>query len=89
MARLKKMIERDDGWCDWVQPIMIGYRMACCNCGLVHDMQFYVLRKSKDLPGGGWQAKRLDVERYRVEFRARRNNRSTAQTRRYAKVRKS
>jgi nitrate/TMAO reductase-like tetraheme cytochrome c subunit len=84
MSRHKRMIERDDGWCDWVQPIMDGYRMSCCDCGLVHDMQFKVLRKGKDLPNGAWEAKPLDGEKYRVEFRARRNKRSTSAMRRNA-----
>ena len=82
MPRHKVMIEREDGWCDWVQPVMEKYRMQCCDCGLVHDMQFGVLRKGADLPGGSWKAKELDPEKYRVQFRARRNNRATAQTKR-------
>jgi hypothetical protein len=24
----------------WVQPIRRGYRLACCDCGLVHRMDF-------------------------------------------------
>lgn len=27
---------------EWVQPIKRGYRMACCDCGLVHLMDFRV-----------------------------------------------
>ena len=26
----------------WVQPIRRGYKMACCDCGLVHKMDFRV-----------------------------------------------
>jgi hypothetical protein len=26
----------------WVQPIRKGYRMACCDCGLVHTMDFRI-----------------------------------------------
>jgi len=26
----------------WVQPIQKGYRMQCCDCGLVHRMEFRV-----------------------------------------------
>lgn len=55
--------ERDDGWSDWIHPLP-GYRMACCDCGLVHDMQF-----------------RMD-DLGQVNFRARRNTRSTGQLRR-------
>lgn len=40
MPKHKRMRERDDGWCDWVQPVVSGYRMSCCDCGLVHNMEF-------------------------------------------------
>lgn len=29
---------------EWVQPINKGYKMACCDCGLVHDLDFRVYR---------------------------------------------
>lgn len=29
---------------DWVQPIKKGYKMACCDCGLVHSMNFRVVK---------------------------------------------
>lgn len=31
--------ENDDGWSDWIHPLP-GYQMKCCNCGLVHSMEF-------------------------------------------------
>ena len=65
-----------DGWTDWQNPIHgIGkrnYRLACCDCGLVHEMQFRI-RKSK--------TGRLDVV-----YRASRNNRATAALRRGSNV---
>ena len=27
---------------EWVQPIMKGYLMKCCDCGLVHKMDFRI-----------------------------------------------
>ena len=27
---------------EWVRPNMDGYKMACCDCGLVHILQFRV-----------------------------------------------
>lgn len=27
----------------WVQPVERGYHMACCDCGLVHRMNFRVI----------------------------------------------
>lgn len=85
MTKFKVETEMEDGWSRWVQPIMSGYKMACCDCGLVHNMEFQVLevlRKNKD---GTWKAVALDPVRYRVEFRARRNGRSTALMRRSKK----
>lgn len=27
---------------EWVRPVRRGYRMRCCDCGLVHVMDFRV-----------------------------------------------
>jgi hypothetical protein len=50
----------------WIQPIRKGYKIACCDCGLVHDIDFRIVRG-------------------RIQFRARRNEKSTGQKRRYLK----
>lgn len=52
---------------DWVWPVMEKYRLMCCDCGLVHDVEFVVTEVD------GKPA---------VAFRARRNNRATAASRR-------
>ena len=52
---------------EWVQPKPEGYDMACCDCCLVHTMDFR-------------------VHKGRVQFRAFRNNRSTALMRRHAGI---
>lgn len=36
-----KYYQQKDG--EWVQP-KDNYRIACCDCGLVHDMQFRVVK---------------------------------------------
>ena len=36
--------DRGDGWTDWVQPVRRGYKIACCDCGLVHSMNFRIRR---------------------------------------------
>lgn len=41
--RIKKEYAGPDGWSRWVQPITKGYRMQCCDCGLVHVMEFRVV----------------------------------------------
>lgn len=27
---------------EWVQPVRKGYKLACCDCGLVHEMDFRI-----------------------------------------------
>jgi hypothetical protein len=36
--------ERPEGG-QWVQPVRRGYKLACCDCGLVHRMDFRVHQK--------------------------------------------
>lgn len=55
---------------EWVQPIRRGYKLACCDCSLVHRMDFR-------------------VHKSRVQFRAWRNERATAQQRRRERERKA
>ena len=74
----------DDGWSEWVSPTMRAgspYRMACCDCGLVHDMEFRVYRNQRSLGSGLWVVGPRQSG-MKVMFRARRNNRSTANLRR-------
>ena len=66
MPRMRAEKGGRDGWSDWLRPIGRSYRMACCDCGLVHDLEFRVVASQP-------------------EFRARRNNRSTARLRRGAR----
>lgn len=42
---------------EWVRPVMRGYRMKCCDCGLIHELDFKVLRWGRG---------------HKVKFRARR-----------------
>ena len=51
----------------WVQPVRRDYKLACCDCGLVHELDFRIYKG-------------------RIQFRARRNNRSTAMMRRWMDV---
>ena len=36
--------EVEDGWCDWVCPKPRGYLMQCCDCELIHEVDFRVAR---------------------------------------------
>lgn len=43
--RLPVEVEGDDGWTDWIHPLP-GYRLQCCDCGLIHRMEFEIVRPS-------------------------------------------
>jgi len=30
---------------EWIQPIRRGYKFSCCDCGLVHRMNFRVRKR--------------------------------------------
>ena len=36
--------EVENGWCDWVCPKPRGYLMQCCDCELIHEVDFRVVR---------------------------------------------
>lgn len=59
-------------WTRWVSPRHRGYKVACCDCGLVHVVDFRVVTR----PNG----------RQDVELRARRDNRATGQVRRHKRA---
>ena len=64
-------------------PVMDNYKMSCCDCGLVHDMDFQVVKIMKEYKDGSYLLKELPKDKYRVSLKARRNNRSTGQARRH------
>lgn len=33
--------EGEDGWSEWIHPLP-GYLMQCCDCGLIHQMDFAI-----------------------------------------------
>lgn len=56
---------------EWVQPRRKGYKLACCDCGLVHNLDFRIVKYAKN--------------QRKIQFRAFRNNRATGQMRRWMK----
>lgn len=42
---MMKYQEIKDG--TWIEPLMKGWRMACCDCGLVHRTEFRVVRSGR------------------------------------------
>lgn len=43
MTRKRLSYERPKAG-EWIQPIRKGYRLVCCDCGLVHRMDFRIYR---------------------------------------------
>lgn len=88
MAKFERVTElpSDDSYSDWIQPVHDGkkpYKLACCDCGLVHDVEFKVMKVVKDLGNGYLEVQDANNDKLIVHFRARRNNRSTGQMRRH------
>ena len=44
MGRYKQELGDNDGWTRWVCPVEENYKMSCCDCGLVHDVDFRVFQ---------------------------------------------
>ena len=40
------VVENEGDWSEWVNPDNDSYMMKCCDCGLVHEMQFKVAKYS-------------------------------------------
>lgn len=53
-------------------PVMDNYKMKCCDCGLVHEIDFQVVKVIKTHKDGTWSCVDLDKKKYRVEIKARR-----------------
>jgi len=85
MARFRKEKAVDGEWSRWVTPVQ-DYKMACCDCGLVHNMQWRVLKVTDAHPDGmRFEAEEVPWGEYRIAIRVSRNKRSTAQLRRHMK----
>lgn len=56
----------EDGWSEWIHPLP-GYLMQCCDCGLIHEMEFAIGRRSGDGP-----LNEGETEEAVIVFRARR-----------------
>ena len=69
------------GFSKWVNPKMRGYLMACCDCGLVHEMQFKAFRIVKRLRSGAKEVQLLPSTQHGILFRARRAAGHTAKLR--------
>ena len=84
--RYPKVQEQPDtGWSDLILPVMKGYKMACCDCGLVHELDFEVFAITGQTEAGVFTLRPLTDDEAQVAFKARRDNRATGQKRRKRK----
>ena len=65
--------EGEDGWCDWQSPMHAKYMMKCCDCGLVHEAQFRVVKIVARGDDGTWDANAVEDKDVRVQLRMRRS----------------
>ena len=56
----------------WVLPKMTGYKMKCCDCGLVHVIDFSIIRKTDFKRNGWYKYEELTGNSYGVRLKARR-----------------
>jgi hypothetical protein len=84
--RYPKVVQGDDGWSDWlhIRPV---YRMRCCDCDLVHNIEIKAHKKSRSKAAPGYVTFGKEVRGLAFALRASRNNRATAQCRRARKMR--
>lgn len=63
-------------WTGWVSPKGI-YKMACCDCGLVHDLEFKVAEILSQKKNGWWEGRDAEPGKFKTLFRVRRNDKAT------------
>ena len=71
---IKHEVENEGDWSEWVCPDPTQYFMKCCDCGLVHEMQFNVVKYSD-----GDKCEDFDDPYVQAVFRARRTTPPAAQ----------
>jgi hypothetical protein len=70
----KHEVESFDDWSEWVNPDSGQYFMKCCDCGLVHEMQFKVAKYAE-----GDACEFVEDADLQAVFRARRTTPPAAQ----------
>lgn len=73
--KYQQLTEGPNGWTPWITPRR-DYRLQCCHCGLVHEIEFMAVLK------GG---KKLDRRKGQIKFRLSQNAKATAAARRKRK----
>jgi len=77
----KQEVTKNGIWTDWINPRMNGYHMECCDCGLVHTINFRAFKIEKLHKNGKKEVLILPKNKYAIEFKLFRNNKLTKQER--------
>jgi hypothetical protein len=64
--------EHNRAWTKWITPKMTNYKLKCCDCGLVHQINFRVAKVIKTYKDGTFIWKPLPKAEYRVAMKAKR-----------------
>ena len=83
MSRYRVLYAGEAGWAPSSWPAT-PVRMACCDCGLVHDIDLSIHKVTR-LGRSTFDAEVKPDRRHRVRWRWRVNKRATAQVRRHMK----
>jgi hypothetical protein len=71
------------GYGEWIRPRMRDFREQCCDCGLIHRLDFRIVDDRKGVRAP--PAKGRSRPRLYIEIRTRRDDRATAAARRMFK----
>lgn len=68
-----------NGWTEWQFPLHKGYLMQCCDCNLVHEINFKVVEKVSNVKkDGSWESEPTKSGKFRVGMRMRRKKNVTS-----------
>jgi hypothetical protein len=66
------------GYGEWTRPRMRDFREQCCDCGLIHRLDFRIVdAKGRSRPSSRSKGRSRPSSRLHVEFRTRRDDRCT------------
>jgi hypothetical protein len=67
---------------EWTRTRMRNFREQCCDCGLIHRLDFRIVDAREGVSPRGTKGRSRASSRLQVEFRTRRDDRATAAARR-------
>jgi hypothetical protein len=68
------------GYGEWIRPRMRDFREQCCDCGLIHRLDFRIVDEGRSARAPKGRSR--PSSNLRVEVRTRRDDRATAAARR-------